>query len=160
MDLERYQPSVYPITLTLPGNLGAVEGVRGRLAAQLTALGVPKDRIHHICLALDETLTNAVEHGSARPEQTIEVGYRIDRDWIEVAVTDQGGIVFNPEYFEQLAAIKTWGAGGRGLLLIRRMMDEVYFVFTPGRSTRVIFRKRLFESENATPVTPAAAATE
>ncbi len=157
MELERYQPSAYPDSFILPGKLGAVEKVRGPLAARLTGLGVPQDRINHICLALDEALTNAVEHGSARPEHTIEVSYRIENDWIEIAVTDQGGIVFNPEFFEQLATIKTWGAGGRGLLLIRRLMDELYFVFTPGRATRVIFRKRLFEREAA--ATPAAAAT-
>ncbi len=154
MELAAYQPSVYSVILRLPGQLSAVEGIRSRLAGELADIGVAKDRINHICLAVDEALTNAVEHGSARVDNTIEVGYRIADDWIEVAVTDQGGIVFNPEFFEQLATVKNWGAGGRGLLLIRRMMDEVYFVFTPGRATRIVFRKRLFDREIAATVTP------
>ena len=39
--------------------------------------------------------------------------------------------------------MKDWGAGGRGILLIKNYMDEVYFVFDPAKSTRLIMRKNL-----------------
>ena len=101
--------------------------------------------LFQISLALDEALTNAIEHGSNSIDKQVELAYRFEDDVVELSIKDHGGIVFNPEYFEQLATIKDWGSGGRGILLIKNYMDEVYFVFSPRRSTRLIMRKSLRE---------------
>jgi len=144
MNLNEIRPSAYTSVMKISARLGGVDEARMRLSKDLAAIGVKSETSRQVCLALDEALTNAIEHGSSRADGEVEVAYDIAEGFIELAVTDQGGIIFNPEFFEQLALVKNWGAGGRGILLIRKLADEVYFVFTPGKSTRVVMRKQLF----------------
>lgn len=143
MDIGHIRPTQYSTTLRLPVKLQSVEEARDRVRHDLEGRNIPKTQIHRICLSLDEALSNAIEHGSTTISGEVELAYRIDDDWIEISITDFGGFVFNPEYFERLATVKDWGAGGRGILLIKSYMDEVYFVFTPHQNTRVIMRKRI-----------------
>ncbi|MFZ2961282.1 MAG: ATP-binding protein [Candidatus Ozemobacteraceae bacterium] len=142
MDISLVRPSIYNSTLRLPIKLQSVEEAREEICRALEGHQLPKQLIYRICLSLDEALSNAIEHGSTNIESAVELAYRIENDGIEISITDFGGFVFNPEYFERLATVKDWGAGGRGILLIKSYMDEVYFVFTPHQSTRVIMRKK------------------
>ncbi|MBF0407704.1 MAG: ATP-binding protein [Candidatus Riflebacteria bacterium] len=141
--MEPAQSSNYSNTMRFPAKLHFASVMRDKVKAELEAQGVPSKLVFHICLCIDEALTNAIEHGSLSYDQTVELGYLIDKKFIEISVTDFGGLMFDPEYFDKLALVKDWGVGGRGILLIRSFMDEVYFVFTPKISTRVIMRKML-----------------
>ncbi|MBF0547560.1 MAG: ATP-binding protein [Candidatus Riflebacteria bacterium] len=137
------KPATYSNVFKFPAKLNFASSTRDKVRSALEKKGVPAKLVFHICLCLDEALTNAIEHGSTTYEQNVELGYRIERDFIEISVTDSGGLIFDPEYFDKLATVKDWGVGGRGILLIRSFMDEVYFVFTPKISTRVIMRKKI-----------------
>lgn len=143
MEIYNIKPSYYSTIMRLPVKTEEIPRIRGLIENELKGRRIDEKNIFHVCLALDEALTNAFEHGSSRVDNEVEVAYRIDDCEIELAITDSGGIVFNPEYFERLAMVKDWGAGGRGILLIKNYMDEVYFVFMPRKSTRVIMRKKL-----------------
>ena len=143
MDINQIRPTQYSSILRLPVKLQSVEDARDRVRNDLEERKIPKTVIYRICLSLDEALSNAIEHGSTTINSEVELAYRIDEQWIEISITDFGGFVFNPEYFERLATVKDWGAGGRGILLIKSYMDEVYFVFTPRQNTRVIMRKKI-----------------
>jgi len=143
MDINQIRPTQYSSVLRLPVKLQSVEDARDRVRHDLEERKIPKTVIYRICLSLDEALSNAIEHGSTTINSEVELAYKIDEQWIEISITDFGGFVFNPEYFERLATVKDWGAGGRGILLIKSYMDEVYFVFTPRQNTRVIMRKKI-----------------
>ena len=143
MDITSVKPVVYPKKFRIPVKMQLAERVRDQIRKELDELKLDKRCENQILLCIDEALSNAIEHGSTRIDSEVEIAYVFAQDTMEIAVTDYGGFVFNPEYFERLATVKNWGEGGRGILLIKSYMDEVYFVFTPGKSTRIIMRKVL-----------------
>ena len=143
MDITQIKPIAYAKTYQIPVKMQAAELVRRDLRAELEELKLERRLEYQILLCIDEALSNAIEHGSLRMDAVVEIAYTLGPEVVEVAVTDFGGFVFNPEYFERLATVKDWGEGGRGILLIKTYMDEVYFVFHPGKSTRVIMRKNI-----------------
>jgi anti-sigma regulatory factor (Ser/Thr protein kinase) len=75
-----------------------------------------------VVLALNEVATNAVLHGSSGG-QPIQVVVHVDDNWIEASVLDHGpqpppGVSAESDTHELRA-------GGRGLWLLGRLVDEV-----------------------------------
>ncbi|PKK91246.1 MAG: hypothetical protein CVV64_05605 [Candidatus Wallbacteria bacterium HGW-Wallbacteria-1] len=131
-------------SLTLPCHPRSLREVR-RLTQEIgqkTALDM-KD-MFQLELVMDEACMNAVDHGSSiNPEMKFQVCFRIEKTRIVILVRDFGGKPFNPEYFERLAEKKTWGSGGRGIHIIKQIMDEVMFFQRPGESTLLTMVKYL-----------------
>jgi anti-sigma regulatory factor (Ser/Thr protein kinase) len=127
--------------MQLPSHLKSIESTNSHISEVLEVHKYSPRVAMKICLALDEAMTNAIEHGNLRGQPSIEVSYSIDDKVCILRVVDFGGYIFNPEYFEKLAEIKDWGVGGRGIFLIKSLMDEVYFFFQPGESTTVVLIK-------------------
>lgn len=127
--------------LKLASNVREIVKVRDFLAEQLEKLGYSAKVKMNICLCLEEAMTNAVEHGNLMGQPAIEVGLTVNNRVCIVQVVDFGGYTFNPEYFEKLSEVKNWGHGGRGIFLIKKLMDEVYFFFHPHERTAVVMIK-------------------
>ncbi len=127
--------------LTVPSHVREIGKVRDFLADQLDKQGYSAKVKMNICLCLEEALTNAVEHGSLRGQPAVEIGLTINNKVCIVQVVDFGGYSFNPEYFEKLAEVKSWGHGGRGIFLIKNLMDEVYYFFHPNERTAIVMIK-------------------
>jgi serine/threonine-protein kinase RsbW len=104
--------------LSIPASPSRLAGLRRAARAYLH--GVSDEVADDIVLALNEAATNAVLYGS-RGEQPIQVLVQVDDDWVEASVLDHG-----PEPPPGLPA-DTDGlrAGGWGLWLLRRLVDEV-----------------------------------
>ncbi len=106
--------------------------------------GVEESLHLKIVLAVDEAVGNAINHGSSNKGDTeIILTCRIKNNMLEILVEDFGGKTFDPTYFERIAKAKTWGKGGRGILLISRIMDEVMYIFEEKKSTLVYMAKDL-----------------
>jgi anti-sigma regulatory factor (Ser/Thr protein kinase) len=128
-------------SLVIPSHIREIERIHSHVASLLDVNKYNSRIKMKICLGLDEAMTNAIEHGNLNGQPTIEVAYTIDSKVCIIQVIDFGGYIFNPEYFERLAEVKDWGLGGRGIFLIKSIMDEVYFFFQPGESTTVVMIK-------------------
>ena len=63
-----------------------------------------------------------------------------------------GGKAFDPGFFRELAIRKDWSVGGRGILIMHELMDEVSFFFVPGHRTTVMLVKRLQSAGKPSPV--------
>lgn len=127
--------------MTIPSHLKEIERVHQHINGLLDHSKFNNRLKMRICLALDEAMTNAIEHGNLNGQPNIEVGYSINAEVCILQVVDFGGYIFNPEYFEKLAEVKDWGVGGRGIFLIKSLMDEVYFFFQPGEKTTIVLIK-------------------
>jgi serine/threonine-protein kinase RsbW len=115
-----------------------------RRAARAYLRGVSGEAADDVVLALHEVATNAVLHGS-RGGQPIQVHVHVSDGWVKASVLDHG-----PQPPAGLPAAADPGelhAFGRGLWLLRRLVDEVRLERVE-RGTRVTLRRAIGPAEN------------
>jgi anti-sigma regulatory factor (Ser/Thr protein kinase) len=106
--------------LSIPASPSRLAALRRTARAYLR--GVSEEVADDVVLALHEAATNAVLRGS-RGGQPIQVGVYVTDDWVEATILDHG-----PQPPAGLSADAGPGelrASGRGLWLLRRLIDEV-----------------------------------
>jgi len=117
------------LDLRLPGDTAAVNDATDAISTTLTKLDVPEEKRMEITLAVQEALVNAVVHG-CKNDRSKEVRCRLQRDplgRIVIVVTDPG-TGFRPEGIaDPNRAENLYHDHGRGVYLIRQLMDEVHF---------------------------------
>ncbi len=92
----------------------------------LHTLRVDPSISYDILLATDEAASNAVAHGRApHGNGLVRLRCSADRGSVVVAISDEGS-GFDPSAVE-MHRLPNWTAqGGRGLFLVRELMDEVH----------------------------------
>jgi anti-sigma regulatory factor (Ser/Thr protein kinase) len=130
------------LTLRVPGDIGVVEEAVELVARHLEASFVDRRAIRfNVRVALAEALANAILYGSgedaARP---VDVRVLFGRHAVEMEVTDEGG-GFDPRLIPDptLPANRS-RPYGRGLFVIRGLVDEVRFS-PKGNSICMIVRR-------------------
>jgi len=113
-----------------------------RQAARAYLRGVSDEVADDVVLALHEAATNAVLYGS-RGGQPIQVGVHVNHDWVEATVLDHG-----PQPPAGLPATDPaeLRASGRGLWLLRRLVDEIRLERVK-LGTRVTLRRAIGPAE-------------
>ena len=117
-----------PLRVALPAQLESVPLARHALARWLAGNGACADAIFALSVALGEACTNAVEHAQrARPQAVLVRAERKGRT-VRILVRDYGRWDYSPSIDER----------GRGLQLMRGLMDCVQIRRTPRGSTLVM----------------------
>ncbi len=93
-----------------------------------TEAGLDEDQRFHIGMAVREAAINAVLHGNEYdPERKIDVSLENTGKDLVFVIADEGH-GFNPDKVpDPLAAENLLRGTGRGIFLIRSLMDEVHF---------------------------------
>jgi anti-sigma regulatory factor (Ser/Thr protein kinase) len=136
---------VRPLRLHLPVHPSTPGEVRRQLRRWLDALGWPREHAEDLLLAVDEAVSNAVEHAypDPIPAQTHRDGPRVelcvsdttatdDTHRVVVSVTDQGR--WKPRAVSP-------GSRGRGLQMMRALAESLDVTAT-GSGTRVTMISR------------------
>ena len=114
--------------------------MRGLLRQALEHLGVAEATIDEVVLALTEACANVVDH--AHDQEAYQVDVSIDDQLCRISVLDDGE-GFDPDAFADAAAQPTEAERGRGLVLMRALVDRLQFVQDDDGRHRVSFEKRL-----------------
>jgi serine/threonine-protein kinase RsbW len=125
------------LELSVPPSPTRLAGVRR--AARACLRGISEEIADDVVMALNEVATNAMLYGS-RGGQPVQVQVRISSDWVEASVLDHG-----PQPPAGRPADADSGeprAGGWGLWLLRRLVDEVRLERV-NLGTRVTLRRAL-----------------
>ena len=133
-----------------PAGIADVAALVDDLAARL---GLTKDVVADVQVALDEVLSNIVRHGARedRPP-VISVRFRIDADALEAEIEDDGrpfdplGLP-SPDLTSSLAERRP---GGLGVHFVRRLMTDVDYSFVDNRN-RLVLRRRLARGSDRGP---------
>lgn len=109
--------------------------VRDFVSDQMREVGVKKEDENRIILAVDEAVSNIIEHAYENTlEGEIKVEVAADGKQFSVTISDTGkkfdpGIISDPDLEEH---IKLGKKRGLGLFLMRQVMDEVNFHYREG----------------------------
>jgi serine/threonine-protein kinase RsbW len=123
----------------LPRHAETVALVRTALTDTFTLFGVAEDCIEDVRLAVSEACTNVISHAGC--DEEYEVAVHIDGRECAVDVRDSG------EGFDAAALNGMMpdplSAGGRGLAIMRSLMDSVNMTSSPGAGTIVHLTRTL-----------------
>lgn len=105
-----------------------VKTVSSKILEVLNGKGVDETFLFDLRLACEKALINAVKHGNkSDPQKTVTVRYEIIPEGVTISIIDQGE-GFDYESVPDPRTVKNLlRAGGRGLFLIRKLMDKVEF---------------------------------
>ena len=141
----------------MPGGSGFENGnqIRMRLPSRLELLGV-MDKVAEgitefmsfedvdrdaVAISVIEACTNAIQHGHlADASKTVHVSFAMFEDRLEITVQDEG-IGFRPVGEGEMTPPDLLATRGRGIFIMRSMMDEVEFDFSAGTKVRLVKRR-------------------
>lgn len=106
--------------------------------------GFSEDTVGKIILAVDEACTNVIKHAyKYSPEGEIILSVKFDNPKFTISITDEGtrfnpGVVPDPdlkEYYKQKRA------GGLGMFLMKKLMDDVKYINLAENKNQVVLVK-------------------
>lgn len=98
-----------------------------------------------VAISVIEACTNALEHGNkSSPEKYIRIVINRHPDRIVVEVYDRGDGFDYKEYLEHIPdPLNIQETRGRGIFIMKEMMDNLSFEFVKDRGMKVTLEKRL-----------------
>ncbi|MCS6883391.1 MAG: ATP-binding protein [Oscillochloridaceae bacterium] len=137
-------------SITLPATLEALARISAFIADAAERAGLDEQVAWQVQLAVDEAATNVIQHAYA-PDAPGEMtlSWRREGDCFIVTLRDFGrqfdpGSIPPPDLSAPLGERR---AGGLGLYLISRLMDEVRFDFNPQSGNVLTMTRRLTPPE-------------
>ena len=135
----------FKLTLALPRDEYSVPVARNVLKSSLKILGVAPEVIHDIELALTEACTNVLDHAVDSDEYEVSAG--IDGRLCVIEVIDRGQGFDGSS--KGLADAAPTAEDGRGIQLMRALVDKVTFTSRPQVGTVVHLEKELAWQDDA-----------
>lgn len=126
------------LELAIPNSTRYLSRVREAVREVVGASGFSESENHRIILAVDEAISNIMEHAYEQRRQgselTIRMRLNADATKFEVVIHDSGK-VFNPREMDTPDISEHIASGrrsGLGIFLMRQIMDEVKYTFVHG----------------------------
>jgi serine/threonine-protein kinase RsbW len=129
------------IQLSLPSRLellGVVDKIADGITEFLEFDDVDRDAV---AISVIEACTNAIQHGhESESGRTVDVIFQIGEDSLTILIED-GGSGFQPASEEEMNPPDLLATRGRGIFIMRSMMDEVDFDFSRGTKVSMVKRR-------------------
>jgi serine/threonine-protein kinase RsbW len=135
------------LSMALPRDHSTLPLVRHLCKYAMWEIGVTPECAADVQLALTEACANVVEHSTA--DDDYEVHIALDGERCQISVIDTGH-GFDSESVATGAADRT-AENGRGISLMRALVDSIAFQSEPESGTMVHLVKRLEFSQDAQP---------
>jgi serine/threonine-protein kinase RsbW len=125
------------LTICLPRDSISIPVSRRIVRDTLDRIGVTEECLADIAIAQSEACTNVVEHSG--PGDEYEISVEIINDYCVITVTDSGHGFDSTRPAEAVVLAES----GRGIDLMKALVDNVHFVTGPGTGTSVYLKKAL-----------------
>jgi anti-sigma regulatory factor (Ser/Thr protein kinase) len=138
--------AAHTLSLTITNDLTALWRVRELVQQGVERGGFPVEHRNRLQIAVDEAVTNIIEHGYADQPPgaaTIELVLTVDRDAFRIDIQDHGQ-TFDPEKLADVDIrrhVEAGSNGGLGVFLMRRIMDLIEYHAETGRKNRLVLVK-------------------
>ncbi len=116
--------SPLPLSLTIPSELRMLVVARAFIEAVCQVNNLDKATTHAVVLATSEAASNVIRHAHrSRPEASLQIQCHLVGDNLEVTLLDEGE-PFDLDKVPELDPSEI-RVGGRGVFLMRALMDEL-----------------------------------
>lgn len=118
--------------IAIPSSQSFLPKVDEYLERRLRRAGFDKNLVVDIAIAVTEAVNNAIQHGNhSDPRKSVTIRLALNPDLIAIEVEDQGK-GFDPARLPNpLERQNLLKEAGRGLFIVRSLMDEVSFEKRP-----------------------------
>lgn len=128
------KPSGSSVTMIFPGCFDSLAKIGEFVVRAAQSAGLDATATYAVEMAVDEAATNVIQHAyGGEGLGDIECTCYINKRGLKIILRDQGR-PFDPSSVPEpdiRASLEEREEGGLGLFLIRKLMDEVRFEFTP-----------------------------
>ena len=124
------------IGCTIPSKLKELKCVEELTAQASKQMHLSEDQTDNLAIAVTEAVGNAIVHGNKKdPKKSVTIQYKLNPKSIRVSVTDEGK-GFNPDRIANpLDPDNIMKESGRGIFILKQLMDEVRFDFSDRGTT-------------------------
>lgn len=131
------------LRMDLPIDLGGIPAVLDELVRRGSAAGFPRRKLRlNLYVGVCEALSNAMRHGGAGPQEAVRLEAAFSSVRIEVRIAD-GGVGFDPDRIPDPTLPENMvGEAGRGVYLIRKLMDHVEYNDVGNSLLMVLYARR------------------
>jgi serine/threonine-protein kinase RsbW len=132
--------------LTISNDLAYLSQVRDLVLIAVREGGFPQQYINRLQIAVDEAVTNIIEHGYAgeqRGKGTIWMSIDASRESFRIEISDNGQ-TFDPNTLTDVdiaTHVARNSSGGLGVFLMRKIMDVVDYRYEAGVRNRLVLVK-------------------
>jgi len=132
------------ITFSIPSRLELLPVLDRLVQGIAEQMDFEEDDADAIAISVIEAGTNAIQHGHRKdPSKTVQFRLDLYPDHLLVQVQDSGpGFDLDNAFgSDPTSAEDLMRSSGRGIFIMRQMMDQVDFQFGPDEGTSVLLRK-------------------
>jgi len=120
------KPVITGNTIIVPSSLEYLTDVDVFVEGILRGYGTDESTIADIAISVSELVNNAVAHGSqADEEKLVKVGISREDNTVSITVSDEGTGFCPDEIADPLADENLLKEVGRGIFIVRSLMDQV-----------------------------------
>lgn len=130
--------------ISVPSSLEYLRDVDEFVEGKLKKLGLDQSQLADVAISVTEAVTNAIVHGNKNDRgKKVKIDLKIEKLKIVITVKDQGdgfdpGSLSSPVEGENILK-----KVGRGVFILKSLMDKVNFIFQPEGGTIVKMVKYL-----------------
>ncbi|MBA3699765.1 MAG: ATP-binding protein [Planctomycetes bacterium] len=132
--------------LTISNDHAYLSQVRDLVSRGVTVGDFPSHFLNRLQIAVDEAVTNIIEHGyagHARGSARIEITVDVDSERFRIQIVDTG-MSFDPNQMTDVdiqSHVAAGKAGGLGVFLMRKIMDQVDYQYQSGKMNQLTLVK-------------------
>ena len=127
-------------SMTLASDLSSVDPVEAKAEDLAREAGFDEDTSSQISMVTREAVINAILHGNKKdPAKQVHVNYELNDEVLKFKIADEGPGLDPDSVPDPLAPENILRSSGRGIFLMRAIMDEVHFhQLNPGTEIEMI----------------------
>ena len=126
--------------MTLDSELSSVDPVEAKAEKLAREAGFDEDTSSQIAMVAREAVINAILHGNKKdPAKHVQVGFELNEESLRITIADEGAGLDPDSVPDPLAPENILRSSGRGIFLMKAIMDEVHFhQLDPGTEIEMI----------------------
>lgn len=131
----------------LPSVLSTVEIVEAKAIEYAEKAGFDEDTASQVAMVSREAAVNAVLHGNKKdPRKQVKARFTLTHESLSIQIADEGGGFDPSDIPDPLSPEGLLKPSGRGIFLMRAIMDEVNFrELSPGTEITLVKHRNLNE---------------